>query len=139
MATLIDKIPKPKETHIQLLEVKKIAVPHPYCITPKHLTGTSMVLDQHAIRDAEKTNKAVCDICRQLVKKGRQNQVLSYDEHTEALTLFLEVPKDNLNNIKGLHQYLLRIKPVLMKLNIKGIAFKPVDAKRPSGLFFKGQ
>ncbi len=126
MAKLIDQIPKPEKQHIKVLEVKKVMIPHPYCITPRHLTGKSMYLDKNAIKEAEKNNNAVCDICRKLVRDGRQQEVLSFGEHEEQLTLFLEVPKGNLNNIEGLHEYLMKIKPVLVKLKIAGIAFKQV-------------
>jgi len=124
MAKLIDQIPKPEKQHIKVLEVKKVMIPHPYCITPRHLTGKSMYLDKNAIKEAEKNNNAVCDICRKLVRDGRQQEVLSFGEYEEQLTLFLEVPKGNLNNIEGLHEYLMKIKPVLVKLKIAGIAFK---------------
>ena len=126
MEQLIKQIPKPKVEHIKVLEVKKILLPHPYCITPKHLTGKSMYLNKDTIRDAEKNNGAVCDICRQLVKQGKQEKVFSIDEHKEQLTLFLEVPKGNLNSILGLKEYLLEIKQTLVKLKIDGVAFKQV-------------
>ena len=126
MEQLIKKIPKPKVEHIKVLEVKKILLPHPYCITPKHLTGKSMYLNKETIRDAEKSNGAVCDICRQLVKQGKQEKIFSVDEHKEELILFLEVPKGDLNSILGLKEYLLKIKPTLVKLKIDGVAFKQV-------------
>jgi len=126
MEQLIKQIPKPKVEHIKVLEVKKIILPHPYCITPKHLTGKSMYLNKETIRDAEKNNGAVCDICRHLVKQGKQDKVFSIDEHKEQLTLFLEVPKGNLNSILGLKEYLLEIKQTLVKLKIDGVAFKQV-------------
>jgi hypothetical protein len=126
MEYLIDKIPKPKVGHIKLLSVDKIMVPHPYCITPKHLTGESMYLTKEIIRDAEKKYGAVCDICRHLVKQGKQKVVLNFDEHQDGLTLFIEVPKGDLNEVEGLKKYLLEIKPVLRDLGIEGVAFKQV-------------
>lgn len=126
MKYLIDKIPKPKVGHITLLSVDKIMVPHPYCITPKHLTGESMYLTKEVIRDAEKKHGAVCDICRRLVKQGKQKSILNFDEHQEALTLFIEVSKGDLNEVKGLKEYLLEIKQVLRDLGIDGVAFKQV-------------
>ena len=123
---LIEKIPKPKAGHIKLLKIEEIFVPHPYCITPRHLTGESMYLDDQSIRDAEKNNNAACDICRKLVKQGRQEHIFLFDEHQQSLTLFIEVPKGELNSITGLNEYLFKIKPVLLKLGIDGIAFKQV-------------
>jgi hypothetical protein len=126
MEDLIEKIPKPKVGHIKLLSVDKVMVPHPYCITPKHLTGESMYLTKETIREAEKKHGAVCDICRHLVKQGKQNVILNFDEHQDSLTLFIEVPKGDLNEVKGLKKYLLEIKPVLRDLGIEGVAFKQV-------------
>lgn len=124
MKDLMDTIPKPDAEHIRLVSVDKIIVPHPYCITPKHLTGESMYITKDTIRDAEKNHGAVCDICRRLVKQGKQARVLTVDGHQEGLTLFIEVPKGDLNTIVGLRDYLLKIKPVLIDLGIDGVAFK---------------
>jgi hypothetical protein len=124
MNTLIEKIPAPRGEHIKLQKVEKISVPHPYCITPRHLTGKSMYLNHETIRDAEKNHRAVCDICKKLVKMGKQNRVFSVDEHREELTLFLEVPEGDLNAIPGLREYLLKIKPILLDLGISGVAFQ---------------
>jgi hypothetical protein len=124
MNTLIEKIPAPRGEHIKLQKVEKIHVPHLYCITPKHLTGKSMYLNHETIRDAEKNNGAVCDICRKLVKMGRQERVLTVDEHREELTIFLEVPAGDLEAIPGLKEYLLKIKPILLELGIGGVAFE---------------
>lgn len=126
MEQLIEQIPKPKGENIKVLEVKEIVVPHMYCITPRHLTGASMYLTEDTIRDAEKNHGAVCDTCRHLVKLGRQQKVLSFDEHRKELTLFLEVPKGDLNSVLGLKEYLLKIKPMLLELKISGVAFKQV-------------
>jgi len=126
MKQLIKHIPKPEGEHIKVLEVKEITVPHLYCITPKHLTGKSIYLDSKAIRDAEKNHGAVCDTCRDWVKHGRQAEILPYDEHRNELTLFLEVPKGDLNAVLGLKEYLQKIKPVLQELKIDGVAFKQV-------------
>lgn len=122
---IISKIPAPQTPNIKLLKVEDIFVPHPYCITPKHLTGKSMYLNEDTIRDAEKNNNAVCDICKKLVKAGKQKNIMCFDEHQKALTLFIEVPDNkDLNLISGLNEYLLKIKPALLKLGVDGIAFK---------------
>ena len=128
---IIKKIPAPATQDIKLLKVENIFVPHPYCITPKHLTGKSIYLNADTIRDAEKNNNAVCDICRKLVKSGKQNQIMRFDEHQKALTLFIEVPDNkDLNSIPGLNEYLSKIKPDLLKLKIEGIAFKKRENKK---------
>jgi len=122
---VVDMIPKPDSPNIRIEKVEDIIVPHPYCITPKHLLPGRMYLDESTIKEAEQQG-AQCDICRVRVKKGLQSSVLSVDEHRKQKTLFLEVPKGDLNSIPGLHEYLLKIKPKLMELKIDGIAFKQV-------------
>ena len=129
--TIINKIPAPKTEGIKLLKVENIFVPHPYCITPRHLTGRSIYLNEDTIRDAEKNNNAVCDICGKLVKAGKQKEIMLFDEHQKALTLFIEVPDNkDLNSVPGLNEYLLKIKPDLLKLKIDGIAFKKKEIKK---------
>ena len=123
--SIINKIPAPQIPHVKLLKVENIFVPHPYCITPRHLTGKSMYLNEETIRDAEKNNNAVCDICKKLVNAGRQKKIMFFDEHQRALTLFIEVPdNEDLNAVPGLNEYLLKIKPVLLKFGVDGIAFE---------------
>jgi hypothetical protein len=130
------KIPKPDVEHIKILEVKEITVPHPYCITPKHLQfNEGMYLD---IEGAEQRSRemfpndrrkwAVCDICKHEYSKGLRSDILPLSEHKKNVTLFLEVPKtENLNEVEGLNNYLKTIKPVLEQLHIDGIAFKQVQ------------
>ena len=66
-----------------------IGVPHPYCITPKHVAYASDhcsgILDEDAIRRAEKQG-ARCDIC-----KGE----LSYDQHEHALVVECHADPDD--------------------------------------------
>ena len=58
-----------------------IGVPHPYCLTPKHVAWASDhccgMLDESAIKEAEE-HGARCDIC-----KGE----LSYEQHEIALAV----------------------------------------------------
>ena len=53
-----------------------IGVPHPYCITPKHVEVASDdhcgILNEAAIQDAEKNHKAKCGICM-----GKLYQILN--------------------------------------------------------------
>ena len=97
-----------------------IGVPHPYCITPKHLTGESMFLGKAEIKHAEEEHGAVCDICRVNVKAGKQDKILSIDEHEQALLIGCKMEiKDN----KELQEYLLSIKDKATKKGFVGFAF----------------
>ena len=121
----LSRLPAPPEG-MQLLEIKDIVTPHPYCITPKHMQTGSMYLDEATIRESEEKFGAVCDICKKRVKAGAQSGILPFDEHKKQSVLFMEVPKGNLNEIAGLKDYLLKVKPLLAGMKIDGIAFKQV-------------
>jgi len=119
--------------------IDTIPIPHPYCITPRHIATASDkhsgILDADAIRDAEKTNKAVCDICKHINKKDPSKPILSYDEHGQALLLAVKSDKE-LKDIPELKDYLLEIKPLLITDNFQGIAFKqikPAEAEASKG------
>ena len=122
---LLDLLPTPAPgAPFALQKIEDVILPHPYCITPKHLAyADSMYLDAAAIERAE-SRGAQCDICRKLVKQRQQPAVLSYSEHESQKTLFIAV-NDNrdLNAVDGLHDYLLQIKPVAESLGIQGFAF----------------
>ena len=118
----IKSYPKSKNFRV----VDTIGVPHPYCITPKHLSSDRMYLDGEAIREAEEKKGAVCDICRKLRNDGKQDKVLSYDEHEQALLVECDVDfkgKDGKANPE-LQKYLLKIKARAEKDKIAGFAFK---------------
>ncbi|MCG3209249.1 MAG: hypothetical protein FOGNACKC_02870 [Anaerolineae bacterium] len=122
---IFNQLPQPEpESPFRLLRVEDIGLPHPYCITPKHLAyADSMVLNEQAIRQAEQRG-AKCDICRKLCRCGKQAQVLSWAEHTPSKTLFIEVDDNqDLNQVAGLTDYLLRIKSLAQTLGIEGFAF----------------
>ena len=122
---IFQQLPKPgKKLLFKLVKVEDICLPHPYCITPKHLAyADSMYLNETTIAGAE-THGAKCDICRQLVKQGKQNEVLPLSQHEKQKTLFIEVVDNrNLNKVRGLHQYLLKIKPLAAAAGIQGFAF----------------
>lgn len=102
--------------------VDKIGVPHPYCITPRHIAVASDdhsgILCEAAIEDAEKKG-ACCGICR-----GQ----LRYKEHEQAL---LVECRAELKDAEGkaspeLHAYLLRIKEQAEREKYAGFAFKRV-------------
>ncbi len=128
----ITDLPQPPTGAVfSLLKVEHVPMPHPYCITPKHVAVASDhwcgMLGKEAIRDAEERG-AQCDICRKLARKrrwpGPGAPVLSYDEHENPLTVFVRVPQNSdLNAVPGLHAYLLSIKEQSTKLGIDGFAF----------------
>lgn len=99
--------------------IDTIGVPHPYCITPRHVGWASDhhsgMLGADAIMDAEKNGHAVCDTC-----KGK----LSWEEHKQAI--LIECKKDIKDN-KELKDYLLKIKDKAIKDKFEGFAFKKAD------------
>ena len=121
---ILDAIsPPPAGASFSLVKVDTVAQPHPYCITPKHVAAASDhfggMLGAAAIEYAEQ-HGARCDICRQ------QGRFLSYKEHTSDLTLFIGVPvklQKSLDEVPGLHQYLMSIKEKAESLGITGFAF----------------
>lgn len=119
----ISDLPQPAAgVTFSLVKVETISMPHPYCITPRHVAWASDhfggLLSTDAIRDAEK-HGARCDIC---AKSGRG--ILTVDQHENAVTLFIRVPQNrDLNAIPGLHSYLFNNKAQFVKLGIEGFAF----------------
>ena len=109
--------------------IDTIGVPHPYCITPKHLTHSpTMILD---IAEAERRSKeahpndprrwAVCETCRLLNKKTGKN-ILPYEEHKRALLIEVDDPGE-LKDVPGLSAYLLVIQAQAAKEGYAGFAF----------------
>lgn len=97
-----------------------IGVPHPYCITPKHLEfNEGMYLD---IEQAEeKSNgKACCDICRNLKNERKQDKILTFAEHKQALLIAC---KKDIKDNSELKEYLLSIKDKTEKKGYVGFAF----------------
>jgi hypothetical protein len=86
-----------------------IGVPHPYCITPKHVAEASDhhcgMLNEAAIEAAERKG-ATCGICR-----GK----LSYRQHEQAVLIGCRAAlKDEGGKVNPeLHQYLLKLKPLV--------------------------
>lgn len=93
-----------------------ISVPHPYCITPKHLEyNDSMYLDGRTIRRAEEKG----------AKCGIKNCTLSYEEHKQALVVVCKehfADKDNMM-VSELHHWLLSIKYDVEGDGYAGFAF----------------
>ena len=120
--------------------IDTVGVPHPYCITSKHLQTGRMYLGADAIREAEEKYKAVCDICRKRVKKGLQPKILTYDEHKQALLVEckkdIHDPEDKTKMNPELHEYLLGIKELAKQEKYEGFVFldkrmdKRMDVKK---------
>lgn len=113
--------PKSKDGNFYVKDT--IGVPHTYCITPKHFYGDGMFMDAERIKLAEKENNAVCDICKHAVRQGKQDKILSYDEHQQALLIACKLEA---NKNKELHEYLLSIKDRVIKDGFAGFAFMKV-------------
>lgn len=114
----LNKYPKSKNSNFYVKD--SIGVPHPYCITPKHMIPDRMIMDKNTIKEAEEKHGAVCDICRKLVRNNKQDKILSFDEHEQALLIACKVDiKEN----KELHEYLNTIKKQTEKDGFVGFAF----------------
>lgn len=99
--------------------VDTIGVPHPYCITPKHIEySESIYLD---IPGAE-ARGAVCDICKRINRKDSSFKILKYDEHEQALLVEVD-SKAELEDVPGLQEYLLSIKDMCEADGYVGFAF----------------
>jgi hypothetical protein len=124
----LEDLPQPPEgACFDLQKIKKVQLPHPYCITPRHVGVASDdfggMLGEDAIRAAEKEG-AYCDICVEL-SSSHGDKVLRYDEHESRLSLYIRVPNNraNLNDIPGLHEYLFKNKAAFEAAGINGFAF----------------
>lgn len=111
-----DKLKSYPKTDI-LKVIDTIGVPHPYCITPKHVAYASDhfcgLLSKDAIIQSEK-HGAKCGICH-----GK----LSYEEHETALLVEVN-HKAELKDVPGLKDYLLSIKAKCESDGFAGFAFK---------------
>jgi hypothetical protein len=103
--------------------VDTIGVPHPYCITPRHVSYAadycSGLLGKSAIEGAERDG-AHC---------GMRNCTLAFDQHEQALVIACKLP---LNSESGktnaeLFEYLQSIKDIAEKEHFAGFAF--LDAR----------
>lgn len=112
--------------------IDQIGVPHPYCITPKHLEfSEGMYLDiegaERRSREAHPNDSrkwAVCDICKKINKK-KGSPILSYEEHKQALVVECDVEISTEDNkmIPELQKYLLSIKEKAEKEHYAGFSF----------------
>lgn len=115
----LDYFKQTKSEHGNFTVIDTIGVPHPYCITPRHVVYASDhhcgMLTADSIREAEE-NGAQCGIC-----KGK----LLYDEHETALLVSCKKDIEADEEAKNeLHKYLLKLKDQAEKDNYVGFAFK---------------
>lgn len=108
----LEKYPKSANGNFYVKDT--VPVPHPYCITPRHVAYASDhhsgILDRYAMEQAEK-NGVRCGIC-----KGK----LRYEDHETALLIGCMADiKEN----KELHEYLLSIKEMCVADKYAGFAF----------------
>lgn len=91
-----------------------ISIPHPYCITEKHVSFASNywrgILSKESILEAEGKKKARC---------GMKNCNLDYGQHEQALLINCKT-----ENKEELHRYLCLIKDMAIKDGFAGFAFK---------------
>ena len=107
--------------------IDTIPVPHPYCITPRHVAVASDqysgILGDAAIEGAEKQG-AKCDICRERNKR-HGDPVLSFKDHKTALLVGCKAElKGNDGKVnEELHEWLLSIKDEATRHDYAGFAF----------------
>lgn len=109
--------------------------PHPYCITPKHINGAYMSLNEHTITTMEKESrgKIHCGMYvspdgsyRNAYKKGYTPCTIPYSEHKSFQVLILKLKRNATNDeVNAL------FKSIADKLNkeIAGIAFLETEEK----------
>lgn len=116
-----------KYARTEMFRVKDtVGIPHPYCITPKHIQFADMFLDEEAMRRAEE-HGVRCDICVKRVRRNMQDRVLSFDEHKQAL--LVEVDAEELKEVESeLRTYLMGIKDKAEKDGFAGFAFIKKEA-----------
>lgn len=109
--------PKSKQGNFKVVDT--IGVPHPYCITSKHVAWAADhcggMLGKEAIREAEE-HGAKCDICK------KQGNVLTIDEHEQALLVGCKVDIQPLPD--ELKDWLISIKEEATANGYAGFAFK---------------
>jgi hypothetical protein len=129
--SLLEKAPAPPEgSPFRLQKLEYISVPHPYCLTPKHVEVAADhhggILDHDAILDVERRG-ARCGIGRHGSPIGGESPCnLPYDQHEHLLTLFVEMDDNtHISTTPGLHPYLLALKQWSQeeKAEVEGFCF----------------
>ena len=135
MSEELDRILKPKSKDYKLEDITNVNhKPHPYCITPKHLSVDSMYLDDRTIKEAEKEYGARCgmyvkgDKYTNQFSHGYKRCEIPYEEHTSDKVLFIKALVDKpIKELSGLQSYLKSIMPIMEKLHIDGVVIIEPD------------
>lgn len=120
-AAILEALPKPPEGAVfSAVKVESVSLPHPYCITSRHVVFAA----DH--RGGMLTAEAIDAAERAGARCGMPGCNLKHDEHEQMLTMFIAVPPQHqrdLNACPGLHAYLLSIKEQAQALGVQGFAF----------------
>lgn len=135
---IISELPIIKSKDFKIESIQRVNHrPHPYCITPKHLEGDSMYLDENAIIKAEE-NGARCgmyengDSYANGFKPGYSRCTHSYKEHKSDFVMFLRatVPNKTPKELLGVTSWFKKAKPIMEKHKIDGVAF--IEYQKPT-------
>lgn len=121
MSALSERYGKSQQGHFWVKDL--IGVPHPYCITPKHV---EIAADRFGGRLGE---EAISEAEKQGVGCGMKGCQLPFAKHEQALLISCQLP---LHNAQGetdeeLRQYLIRCKPLCESDGYAGFAFLKED------------
>jgi hypothetical protein len=100
--------------------VDTIGIPHPYCITPSHVSHAADnfggMLSSACIEDGENKRIATCGIC-----KGKKR----FKDHKQALLVECkeEITDDEHHVVPELHNYMLVCKELCEKDGYEGFSF----------------
>jgi hypothetical protein len=115
----------PEGVEFKLVGVRKIGVPHPFTITPKHVAWAS---DHGGVLGLEACRQAPCGWESRDGMGHKEYCHLSYDEHEQQMSLYIAVPRArqrDLNTCPGLVDYLLSVKEI--ELGLDGFAFPALE------------
>lgn len=118
------KYGKSKQGHFQVVDT--IGVPHPYCLTPKHVKVASEqfngIMGKEAIAEAERQG-IYCYTCRE-INRRHGDPILKADEHKHSLLVacFKDM-NTNEKYLKEVKRYLTHIKDMCEKDGYAGFTF----------------
>ena len=113
-AALFAELPRPEDNAaFRFAGVYKMSHPHPYCITGKHVQIASDMYNGSLGRSAIEYAEALGVSC------GMEGCRAKFDEHITVPAVVVVIKGErslDLNNVLGLHAYLLGCKPVVEKI-----------------------
>jgi hypothetical protein len=123
---VMERLPAvPEGAPFRITKVTTLFDPHPYTIGSKHVAHAadnhSGMLGDYAIRSGEKLGIKCC----------QPGCNLSYDDHKSDRAVMIEIAADapeDLNEVEGLHAYLLECKELAESCGIDGFAFPRAKA-----------